>query len=774
LTDPVFVHHRLDAPAGDAKVAARIAALADSKSPRIFLEVFTALGRLRWPETPAWLHKTLKDPDRTLAHAAMQSLRRSDNWPAVLKLLELPDSAPIRPIALRAVADQAVPTLIDGIIALLQKEENAARRAAYADLLTRVYKKPPAWTYWGYRPPPRPPNSVLWERTDSIGRALDRVLADADRGARLAVLRRMLREKIPTKPDTLADWLAEELDDTRLAVIIEALREHPVQIARDPLKAVVTSQTKPVAARLLALTVIVANLDSTPDGWFPELLKSLEDGPVLEAALQHLPKRSWPGAAEFLFDKLTIARPAVRAAALEALAELRPTADQPQRHSAVFLKLMSDTDVRVRRAACQVAGSLQIRGTADRLLDLANDPEATVRQAALDSLRQLKDLRALKSAINALPEPITESAALQYIAELGGPDHSAIIARHAREHVSTGVLTMAIRALNAWSQNAPGRRAEVERSITELHGSSGVLMCWQVASPLTDEAAERWTRRVPEFTPTTKAIDGLTWNTVVGDGIEGRIRWSNPKPQSQWVAYADISVPEPMTVQFLTSGNMPAKVWLNGKLVFERDQRGAFQPDAERFDAELAKGVTRVCLRMSSGASTPLEFHLRFRRKSSRVEHEKLMQAALSRAGNAERGRKVFLDIQKSQCLKCHRLGDQGERIGPELTGVGSRFARVHLIESILEPSRTVVPGFQTHVIALSDGRVITGVKVAESDRSLTLADQQGKKIELQKSSIDRQQPSSTSTMPEGLEKPLTTDEFVDLIAFLVSQKNAR
>ena len=77
---------------------------------------------------------------------------------------------------------------------------------------------------------------------------------------------------------------------------------------------------------------------------------------------------------------------------------------------------------------------------------------------------------------------------------------------------------------------------------------------------------------------------------------------------------------------------------------------------------------------------------------------------------NAERGRKVFFDVEKSQCLKCHRLGDQGERNGPELTGVASRFARIYIVESILEPSRTIAPSYGTWVVSLTNGKQFSGV----------------------------------------------------------------
>src|SRR6185436_6304750 len=104
-------------------------------------------------------------------------------------------------------------------------------------------------------------------------------------------------------------------------------------------------------------------------------------------------------------------------------------------------------------------------------------------------------------------------------------------------------------------------------------------------------------------------------------------------------------------------------------------------------------------------ASTGVDFHLRFRRKSATAVHERLIQAALTRPGNRERGQALFLDKEKSLCLKCHQLGSQGERIGPELTGVGARFSRIYLVESILEPSRTISPSLGTLVLTLKNGK---------------------------------------------------------------------
>jgi putative heme-binding domain-containing protein len=223
----------------------------------------------------------------------------------------------------------------------------------------------------------------------------------------------------------------------------------------------------------------------------------------------------------------------------------------------------------------------------------------------------------------------------------------------------------------------------------------------------------------------------------------------------------------------LLSSNAPLRVWLNGKPVLTRAEPRRFQPDSDRFEAEIIEGTNRLVIHLGNVSDAAVEFHARFRQKSSKAEHERLIEAALARPGNVERGKKLFLTVEKSQCLKCHRLGDQGEKIGPELTGIGSRFSRVHIIESLLEPSRTIAAGFQSQTVAMNDGRVLSGLKLSETADTLVLADSQGKKHTLLKSDIEESQAHPGSIMPDGLEKSLTLDEFVDLIAFLTGEKQS-
>ena len=63
------------------------------------------------------------------------------------------------------------------------------------------------------------------------------------------------------------------------------------------------------------------------------------------------------------------------------------------------------------------------------------------------------------------------------------------------------------------------------------------------------------------------------------------------------------------------------------------------------------------------------------------------------------------------------------------------------------------------------------GLKVAEADDTLVIADNQGKKQSLRKADIEEQKAHHQSIMPDGLETKFTLDEFVDLISFLTSEK---
>jgi putative heme-binding domain-containing protein len=770
LADPILAEHRLDATRVNEELAARLATLPTAQDPRLLLEVTVALGRLRWSSLPTWptlTRRASEGADAALRHAAMQALRRCQNWPAILKLLDAPTDDSIRAVALRALADQYEPTIVDGLIGRLQTEHDSLRQAQYADLLTRVHQRPGPWVYWGYRPPPRPANTAAWERTDAIASALDRVLNSPNRATSVAVLLRMQREKIPIRHETLGKWLDQERQADRVATILTALGAQPHDALRPRLAAVITSQEHTEANRMLSLDLFAKSINNAEPESLLQLAQALEDGPVLAAALRQIPIHAKSPDASLLLIKVQSPVAQVRAAAIEALAELkRDEARQP------LLKLLSDTDVAVRRAAATAAGKLGATESAELLLKLATTDDPAVRRASFDSLRSLRESRAVTLAAAALSDHHVELQALQCLCELGGPEHAVAITDLAKRSPSAAILNHAVRALAKWKEQvkSPDQQTKLDRAVAEIQGASGTLVRWFTIAPLPSPALPQLVADLSSPHPTG---DAPAWSAALASAPEARVALpaNESTKDDQRLAFTDVIVTEPTDVEFLGSSSGRLQVWLNGLSVFQRDEPRRFQLDSDRFSAKLASGDNRIVVAFTSPANAPAEFHLRFRRKSAAADHERLIRASLNRPGNAERGKKVLFEIEKSLCLKCHRFGDQGETTGPELTGIGSRFSRIHITESLLQPSRTVAPSFHTVSVLLKDGTTVSGVKVNETDSAITLADNQAQKHTLAKSEIDQQRSSPQSTMPDGLEKRLTENEFVDLIAFLANSK---
>lgn len=134
--------------------------------------------------------------------------------------------------------------------------------------------------------------------------------------------------------------------------------------------------------------------------------------------------------------------------------------------------------------------------------------------------------------------------------------------------------------------------------------------------------------------------------------------------------------------------------------------------------------------------------------------------------GNAARGHSVF----KEHCAVCHKLFDEGESIGPDLTGA-ERGNLDFLLTSLVDPSALVRKEYQAQTVALGDGRVLTGLVVEESGTALTLVDSQRQKTVIAKAEIEEMTPSAISLMPEGVLDPLPEAQVRDLFRYLQSSR---
>lgn len=141
------------------------------------------------------------------------------------------------------------------------------------------------------------------------------------------------------------------------------------------------------------------------------------------------------------------------------------------------------------------------------------------------------------------------------------------------------------------------------------------------------------------------------------------------------------------------------------------------------------------------------------------------------REGDAAKGVLVFHREAANACAGCHRVAGKGRWVGPDLSTIGVKYGREELLQSILNPSAAVGYNFRPYILALKDGRILTGLPVEETGSGIVLKTAEGKTIRVTKSEIEETQISSISLMPEGLAQTMTDTELVDLLAYMTTLK---
>jgi quinoprotein glucose dehydrogenase len=106
--------------------------------------------------------------------------------------------------------------------------------------------------------------------------------------------------------------------------------------------------------------------------------------------------------------------------------------------------------------------------------------------------------------------------------------------------------------------------------------------------------------------------------------------------------------------------------------------------------------------------------------------------------------------------------------VGPDLTGIGGREKREHLLESLVDPNRKIARGFETVVLLLASGEARSGVLKTETDSEVTITGVDGQTLAIGKQEI-AERTAGPSAMPEDLMKTLSERDLRDLVEYLAS-----
>ena len=150
----------------------------------------------------------------------------------------------------------------------------------------------------------------------------------------------------------------------------------------------------------------------------------------------------------------------------------------------------------------------------------------------------------------------------------------------------------------------------------------------------------------------------------------------------------------------------------------------------------------------------------------------KLVEEALS-YGDPIRGAILFHQ-GNINCAKCHRAVKGAKPIGPDLSRIEPETKNESIVESILEPSKTIKKGYETVLVLTLDGKTLGGTIVDDNDKQLVIRDIQNvdKLITIKRADIDEIQPGKISSMPAGLVDQLKDrKQFLDLLRYVLDLK---
>ena len=723
--------------ARETAMAVAMAALPDA-DPSVRFHALTALGRIGRANDLAvgMLVVALSDDDLFVRYAAMRALnriRRRDKIAWAMMLNAMVGEGPrVRRGIVLAMRDTYDPQLVSFLVESAQHPEAPGDlRALSVQVLASLHRWPKPWDgkWWGTQPvlSPRPKKEVEWEGTRVVAAALREGLNDRAPEVRLAAVKGLQVAPDPEVGDALAKLFEGNGDP---------------EWRREVLKAI--TACKPEAA-VQFVEKILTDPDADP-ALVPDAVKIAEQtrgmAPVLARAAE------------------SAATPGLAVAALEALARMKDKSAV-----GVASKLVADggKPVEVRRAA---AAALAISQSPDAVAPLlkAYAAEDTRKEVTL-ALAAIPDVRALDAYLEGLasPDGTLRQRCREAIKSISGQALPLVEAKLDQQTFSTQVI------------------ADLQAVFT----AHQPIREWRILAPLPSEQPAPSGFADARFRPrgAVKVGEGreVRWRTVRAEGPEGLVDLGSDS-RSEAYAVAEITSDVARPVQLLVGSDDRMKLFVNGKLVHDDQSDSGWNPEEATVPAQLNAGRNTIAVQVgNTGGGWQFSVAVSGERRGKLFEYNtKSLDPALyadfatKHQGDPQNGKKIFSSVTGVACFKCHQVNGEGGDVGPALTGVGAKYDRAKLIESLLYPSKQIFDGYEQTLVRTKDGNTHAGAVRGETPDELTLVDAENRKTVIKKSDIERRKVSELSMMPDGLHTGLKPEEFADLVAYLEGLKEGK
>ncbi len=718
-----------------------------------------------------------KEHDVYVRHALVRSLKEA-NWTKVGTLFNDEWIAKAKPESLEVLCDVLTEQYEVGATAILNrilKRTEYELRAKAVEALARTYKdrKLYAGTWWGTRPEQqKPPARVVeWEGTPLVRDALVAALGDKDAKVRQAAVVGLINAADPATLGPLTKRFAEEKDEAARVDLLRAISGLPTEERTTLLAAVAGDSKFAVPLRVEAIAGL-------------ERVSLKEDSARSFSRVMALVSAAHP-----------IMNAAVQARALEALGVLKCKAGRGPAIAA-----LESQSTAVRKAAITALASIVTPESADknRFLPLLEDKDSTVRTTAIQALGTLKAKDALPALIKASTVESTQFDAINALAKM--PDKNALSAyltglasKNADLRKASASAIAAIRedAAPLLQQLVKGNEipATLFAELRTIYLSYEPIPGWALIGPFPDDGAVYPPEKEIHFDESYQGAEKkVSWRLNVRADLKqhGRVNLAgkfSPSDNVVVYGYTEIEAPEARDAELLVGSDDTIVLWVNGKKVHSFDNSRGWSFDQDKVRIKLEKGKNTLLVRCGN-KSGPWEFSVAVSADASKyaflqggakkLDLEAFRAFARKNPGDPEKGKKLFNDVKGLGCVKCHSVGGEGGKVGPDLAGIALKYKREDLMTSLLEPSKVIAQGYETIVITTDKGKSLVGVFKGETADVVNLMNANGEAIAVPKKEIDERTISPISTMPSGLNDGMTLQDFADLIAFLEARREEK
>src|SRR5262245_45952059 len=140
---------------------------------------------------------------------------------------------------------------------------------------------------------------------------------------------------------------------------------------------------------------------------------------------------------------------------------------------------------------------------------------------------------------------------------------------------------------------------------------------------------------------------------------------------------------------------------------------------------------------------------------------------AIITSGDVTSGRAL---VQSTKCMGCHRIGDEGSRLGPDLSDIGSRRSPALLRRAIVAPDDEVLPENRFVRVVTSDGTSLQGKLLNQDAFSIQLMTPDERLKSYLKSRLREFSIVQKGLMPSS-EGALNSSQLADVVSYLSTLK---